>query len=1252
MENIPKSSAKLRLLDLGLRVRRAAVSAGVHRTSRDFLLASRGRLAKSSGRAGLSLGIDADSIPPRLFNTIDLINLIPPPTTCGPDQWASISIPSSIPLHSPSPPPPARAQPEASTVGQVWHRFSSPPSGSRQECRPWDFSRQRPGPGAGLRGEKDLLRNLGRGRSIRALSAGRAAAAAARYKDTLRPVSFLNQKSSRSVDNHPLLALSTSLAASQDATLQHTYTFAILEMVPWTDTRILQLLSTVAALLLAYPVSVVSQRGKFVTLEDALDPDTFGVNRATLRWTHLEGDGSYIQKIDGGDLVIDHVVEKRPKKLLRSGRKQDMASGYTEYFVQPSGERLLLASNVTQRYRYSFTANYYVYTVSTQKSAPLDATQNGDIQYACWAPTGNKIAYVKGNNLYIWQNGVSHQITKNGGRGIYNGIPGWVYEEEIFKSNSLLWFSPDGKRLAYLSLDETEIPSYRLPNAIGPGSLSGRNNPSLVELRYPQVGKALPSVSIHVVDLKNLKNTPVSPSPMPFIPEDLIIGEVAWVTPTSNMLLVRTFNRVQKHEKMMMWDVENNFNWVKGERTVNQGWIDNYRSVIYIPGSTSYFDLSDHEGWKHIYEYSNIGPHPRAITSGLWEVDSILHVNWRKKRIYYTSNERNSNERHVFSIGFDGKHKKLHADPIYSGGVWSADFSPGGDYYVISYDGPDVPFQEMMYTGTKLQKLNSLSLFSKAKKIIDKADRFVSKFSGGDKNVGRIVSNNALRAKLHEYNLPTTKWAKIEGPEMLLFDVMVQYPPFFDDRVKYPVIFNLYGVPGTQSTLRTFQPIDFRAYLSSHSQLQYIVVTVDVRGAGRLGRNFRSGVTGNLGTLQATDINYVARRFAAKPFVDKSKMSLMGMGYGAYLAGKIIELDTNMFSSAVLTAPITDWRKYNNVYAERYMDLLGENEMGYEKSAMALSQGYRHLPGVCLVQHGNLDINGNFQASRQLFGEARGQGIKVEQEFYGNEDPVRLSDDLRPAHRMMSRHFFAELRRKPERNHRPIAPAQRPPLPEKPPSQSAAAPPGGTRLVARRCPAPPWAARQTWPRTVGSGSGESGRGTAGQPEAYHVISEVSYCHPAPECGSSGKMLGREGALFIQLERGVGMHGVQVVRSWRRTRQIFACFRGYKRAHGTATGYDGRDASVRDRTIGLGDTKLSIWKIRSGHLFSYTISVPTPLDRLRTRRHRAIDSRPVSRHAAAAAAAVFLYLDTTVGVECQHMTTILHLAISAAHVPLG
>lgn len=358
--------------------------------------------------------------------------------------------------------------------------------------------------------------------------------------------------------------------------------------------------------------------------------------------------------------------------------------------------------------------------------------------------------------------------------------------------------------------------------------------PNYLHLRYPKVGESNPKVAFNLLDLDHLATPPSTISFDGFAPEDLIIGEVAWVTDNSSHVMFRAFNRVQDHEKLVLVDVASMSTSVVRERQTSPGWIDNKKAITYVEGTSSYVDLSDASGWQHIYRYpvksfdssnalntrkvSNSST-PTAITQGEWEVVSILRVDAKTKTLYYTSTEQSSTERHLYSVGLDGTGKKLLVSP--DPGVWTASFSTGGGYYVLSYEGPELPHQALYSTQSSRTAL-------------------------------RVVNDNAVLAeKLANYTLPKTSWFELEGVDGYKYDVMERLPPNFDPSKKYPVIFHPYGGPGSQRTTKTFRQVDPRAYLASDPELEYIILVVDNRGCGFKGRHFREAVAGQLGKRES-----------------------------------------------------------------------------------------------------------------------------------------------------------------------------------------------------------------------------------------------------------------------------------------------------------------------------------------------------------------------------------------------------------------
>lgn len=520
-----------------------------------------------------------------------------------------------------------------------------------------------------------------------------------------------------------------------------------------------------------------------------------------------------------------------------------------EYWIRPDLSAVLWATNYTKQYRHSYFADYFIQDVENGSLTPLVDDQHGDIQYAEWSPVDNTIAYVRENNLFIWNAGETTQITDDGSPDIFNGVPDWVYEEEIFGGRSTLWFSPDGECLAFLRFNETAVETYTVPYYMNNQDVAPPY-PNELEIRYPKVSTPNPTVQFRLL---NLASNDVTEVPIDAFPEDdLIIGEVAWATNDHDSVLFRAFNRVQDQSKVVLVDVARSAGSVVHERDGTDGWLDNNMAITYIgnikgnskskKGKTYYVDLSDESGWAHIYLFPVQGGKPIQLTSGRWEVTSVVHVDTKRRLIYFLGTKHHSTERHLYSVSYkNSKMQALVDDSVAA--YWSASFSSGGGYYLLSYRGPDVPYQD---------------LFS-----ID-----------SDKPIRTITSNEDIVHKIAEYNLPKITFFEIKLPSGQSLNVMQRLPANFDPGKKYPVLFTPYGGPGAQDVSKSWKSLDWKAYIASDPELEFITWTVDNRGTGYKGRAFRSLVAKQLGRLEAEDQVFAARKLAKKPWVDSERIGM------------------------------------------------------------------------------------------------------------------------------------------------------------------------------------------------------------------------------------------------------------------------------------------------------------------------------------------------------------------------------------------
>ncbi|KAF2757516.1 hypothetical protein EJ05DRAFT_476765 [Pseudovirgaria hyperparasitica] len=684
-------------------------------------------------------------------------------------------------------------------------------------------------------------------------------------------------------------------------------------------------------------------------------PTSFSARTLAFDWVSTADgeDGVYIFSDDDGALTFQNVVTGEQTEFLAADK---IPSDYHEYWIKPDLTQVLWSVNYTKQYRYSYFADYLVQDVASGELTPLVEDQAGDLQYAEWSPTENQIAFVRGNNIFVWSAGKVSQITEDGDADHFNGVPDWVYEEEIFGGRSTLWFSPDGEYIAFLSFDESGVKTFRIPYYMDNQELAPPY-PRELELRYPKVGETNPTVSFHLLKLDSLETSEVPIDA--FEADDLVIGEVSWLTDGHSDVIYRAFNRVQDQEKHVVVKVEAGSSSVTRERDGTDGWLDNTLSIVYLGETSSgnatyrtnsttyYLDVSDVSGWNHIYLYPVHGGKEIALTSGEWEVRSILKVDNSRNLVYYTSTEHHSTESHVYSVNYQTLEKTALVDDSVPA-MYEASFSTGGTYYILNYRGPDVPYQE-------LYNVNS------------------------SEPIRAISDNKALYDRLHTYNLPNITYFELEHPEGFTLNAMLRLPPNFDPSKQYPVIFLPYGGPGAQEVTKAFQSLNWDAYVTSDPELEFVTYTVDNRGTGFKGRDFRASVTSRLGYLEPRDQVWAAKQLAEQnPWVATDKIGMWGWSYGGYLTSKTLELADPIFSFGVITAPVTDWRFYDSMYTERYMKTPALNPAGYNISGVYNTTGFKTVDGGFLIQHGSGDDNVHWQNSAVLVDRLVGAGVGPE----------------------------------------------------------------------------------------------------------------------------------------------------------------------------------------------------------------------------------------------------------------------------------
>ncbi|KAM0516931.1 hypothetical protein ACHAPE_005043 [Trichoderma viride] len=710
--------------------------------------------------------------------------------------------------------------------------------------------------------------------------------------------------------------------------------------------------------------------GKPVTLDQIFDRYWSGESKSLSWIAGPDGEDGLLleQGVSGKDFLVVEDVRSvvgdataasdadtqlaKSRTLMQTKQFEYTGKAYTPQWLQPSPDQKKVLIGVAKEsvWRHSFTAVYFVFDVETQTAEPLIPLDNeARVQLASWSPRSDAISFTKDNNLFIRRLAGDDnivQITKDGGPEYFYGIPDWVYEEEVFSGNSATWWSEDGKFLAFLRTNETGVPEYPVQFFVSrpsghPPQSGEESYPEVQQIKYPKAGAHNPVVDLQFYDVTKGDVFSVSTGDE-FPDDDRIINSLIWA---GDNVLVKQTNRVSDNLKVILVDVNE-----RQGKTINHidvdkldgGWFEISHSMTYVPADPAngrledgYVDTVIYEGYEHIGYFTPLSnPKPIMLTSGEWEVDNAPSaVDLANNLVYFVGTKESSIQRHVYSVKLDGSDLKPLTN-ISAEAYYSASFSSGAGFALLSYRGPKIPYQKVISTPS--------SNISYEVVVEDNAEL-------------------ADRAKKHE--LPILKYGTLDLEDGVTVNYLERRPPHFDPSKKYPILFQQYSGPGSQEVTKRFS-VNFQSYVASN--LGYLVITVDPRGTGFLGRKHRVPVRSQLGLLEAHDHIAAARHFASLDYVDETRLAIWGWSYGGFTTLKTLEQDAGRtFSYGMAVAPVTDWRFYDSIYTERYMRTPQDNDKGYAMSkvsnATALGENKRFL-----LMHGVADDNVHFQNSLTL----------------------------------------------------------------------------------------------------------------------------------------------------------------------------------------------------------------------------------------------------------------------------------------------
>lgn len=589
--------------------------------------------------------------------------------------------------------------------------------------------------------------------------------------------------------------------------------------------------------------------------------------------------------------------------------RESTISSFQGFVISPDEKRLLVFNDHEPIYRHSYKANYYYYDVRRNLIRKL--TQNKEKQsIPTFSRDGRMLAYVSNNNIWLakFDYDTESQVTRDGELGkIINGGTDWVYEEE-FATTSLMDFSEDGRLLAFVRFDETNVPEYSMQ------MYANNLYPSSFSFKYPKAGEQNSIVTCNVfdIDAKTIRKMNI-PANTEYIPRIQFL-------PKGDDLAIMALNREQNKFDLYLANGRSSVS-----RSIlheeNNRYIDSelFDYIKFFDNQFTY--VSEKDGYTHIYLYDNTGVMQKQLTSGNYDVTSLLAVDPISKTVFYEAAEESPLQRAIYKVDMvKGIKTKLSAKQ----GTNNATFSKNGKYYINNFSNISTP-------------------------------RIVTVHDASGKELRVLEDNARLKNSLTGLNLPTKEFITVKSADGRDLNAYIMKPANFNPSQKYPLVMVQYSGPNSQEVKDSYG-IDWTDYLTTQG---FIVASVDGRGTGARGEDFRKCTYMNLGIYESDDQAAAARHFASLPYIDGSKIAIWGWSYGGYNVLMSMSRGNGVFKAGVAIAPVTDWKFYDTVYAERFMRTPQQNAAGYQAGSPILLAN--KLQGSLLLIHGSADDNVHFQ---------------------------------------------------------------------------------------------------------------------------------------------------------------------------------------------------------------------------------------------------------------------------------------------------
>ncbi len=562
-------------------------------------------------------------------------------------------------------------------------------------------------------------------------------------------------------------------------------------------------------------------------------------------------------------------------------------------------------------------------------------------------------AFNKDNNLFIKdKNGNEIAISDEKDKGIVFGKA--VHRDEFGIDRGVFW-SPDGEKLAFYRMDETMVTDYPIVDISTRIAIDK-------SIKYPMAGERSHEVTIGVYDTDTKETIYLKTGK----PKDRFFTNIAWSL-DGKYIYVAELNREQNHLKL------NRYNALSGDldktlfEETHPKYVEPQNPILFVKNNENQFiRQSRRDGYNHLYLYDTSGKMIKQLTKGDWEVTDVIGFDKKGKTLYFASTNPSPMDRHIYSVDIKSGKMERHT---FASGMHSGILSASGQYIIDRYSAHDNPGKT---------------------ELIDTRN-------------GKIVALASTQNPFEGYNIPTIKAGSIKAADNQtdLYYRMIK-PANFDSCKKHPVAIYVYGGPHSQMVQNSWQ-YGLRGWELYMAQKGYIVFVMDNRGTSYRGADFENVIHRQAGVEEAKDQMRGVEFLKSLPYVDADRMGIHGWSFGGFLTITMLLNYPDVFKVGVAGGPVIDWKYYEVMYGERYMDTPQENPDGYKETSL-LNKADR-LKSRLLIIHGDEDPVVVMQHSLQFLKACIGAGTHPDFFIYPGHEHNMTGIDRVHLHEHITRYF-------------------------------------------------------------------------------------------------------------------------------------------------------------------------------------------------------------------------------------------------------